>query len=34
MAERVAVLRGSLRHGPVGERFEVEARLPLGEGTR
>lgn len=34
MAERVAVLRGSLRHGPVGDRFEVEARLPLGEAVR
>lgn len=34
MAERVAVLRGSLRHGPVGECFEVEARLPLEEGSR
>lgn len=29
VAERVGVLGGSLRHGDAGDRFEVEARLPV-----
>lgn len=29
VAERVGVLGGTLRHGPAGDRFEVEARLPV-----
>ncbi len=33
MAERVALLGGTLRHGTVGECFEVEAVIPLREVT-
>lgn len=29
VAERVGVLGGTLRHGPAGDRFEVEARIPV-----
>ena len=33
MAERVAILGGTLRHGPVGDRFELDAVIPLGAAT-
>ena len=32
MAERIELLGGSVRHGRVGECFEVEAVIPLGRG--
>ena len=33
MAERIELLGGTLRHGTVGECFEIEAVVPLREVT-